>query len=51
MYVLAFAYMELGNMEPAQKHFQKVRGMGAPEELRSLAKNGLSKIAAQELKA
>ena len=51
MYGLAFAYMELGDMEPAQKHFQAVLEMEAPEELRGLARNGLSKIAARELKA
>jgi Tfp pilus assembly protein PilF len=33
VYGLAFAYMELGDMEPAQKHFQKVLEMEAPEEL------------------
>ncbi len=38
-------------MEPAQKHFQVVLKMEAPEERRSLARNGLSKIAARELKA
>jgi len=38
-------------MEPAQKHFQKVLEMEAPEELRGLARDGLSKIAARELKA
>jgi len=37
VYGLAFAYMELGDMEQAQKHFQKVLEMKAPEELRSLA--------------
>jgi hypothetical protein len=37
-------------MEPAQKHFQKVQEMEAPEELRGLARKGLSKIAARELK-
>lgn len=45
MYGLAFAYMELGDMEPAQKHFQIVQGMEAPEELRSLARKGLREIA------
>jgi len=30
MYGLAFAYMELGDMEPAQKQFQKVLEMEAP---------------------
>jgi hypothetical protein len=38
-------------MEPAQKHFQKVLEMEAPEELRSLARDGLRKIATRELKA
>ena len=51
VYGLAFAYMELGDIEPTQKHFQKVLEMEAPEELRGLARNGLSKIAARELKA
>jgi hypothetical protein len=51
VYGLAFAYMELGDMEPAQKHFQKVLEMEAPEELRGLARDGLRKIAARELKA
>jgi tetratricopeptide (TPR) repeat protein len=51
VYGLAFAYMELGDIEPAQKHFQAVLEMEAPEELRGLARNGLSKIAARELKA
>jgi tetratricopeptide (TPR) repeat protein len=41
VYGLAFAYMELGDMEPAQKHFQKVLEMEAPEELRVLARDGL----------
>ena len=40
-----------GDIEPAQKHFQKVLEMEAPEELRGLARKGLSKIAARELKA
>jgi tetratricopeptide (TPR) repeat protein len=51
VYGLAFAYMELGDIELAQKHFQKVLEMEAPEELRGLARDGLSKIAARELKA
>ena len=51
VYGLAFAYMELGDIEPAQKHFQKVLEMEAPEELRVLARDGLRKIAARELKA
>ena len=51
VYGLAFPYMELGDIEQAQKHFQKVLEMEAPEELRGLARNGLSKIAARELKA
>ena len=46
VYGLAFAYME-----PAQKHFQAVLEMEAPEELRGLARDGLRKIAARELKA
>ena len=33
VYGLAFAYMELGDIEQAQKHFQKVLEMEAPEEL------------------
>ena len=51
VYGLAFAYMELGDIEPAQKHFQAVLDMEAPEELRGLARKGLSEIAARELKA
>ena len=35
---------------PAQKHFQKVLGMEAPEDLRSLARNGLREIAVRGLK-
>jgi len=38
-------------MEPAQKHFQAVLEMEAPEKLRGLARKGLSKIAVRELKA
>jgi len=41
VYGLAFAYMEMGDIEQAQKHFQMVLDMPAPEELRALAKNGL----------
>jgi len=44
VYGLAFAYMELGDMEPAQKHFQAVLEMEAPEELRGLARDGLREI-------
>ena len=51
VYGLAFAYMELGDIEPAQKYFQKVLEIEAPEELRVLARDGLRKIAARELKA
>jgi tetratricopeptide (TPR) repeat protein len=51
VYGLAFAYMELGNIEPAQKHFQAVLEMEAPEELRRLARNGLREIAVRGLKA
>jgi len=40
VYDLTFAYMELGDVEPAQKHFQAVLEMKAPEELRGLARNG-----------
>ena len=49
VYSLAFAYMELGDMEQTQKHFQKVLEMKAPEELRSLARDGLRDIAARKL--
>ena len=35
--VLAFSHMELGNIEPARNHFQKVLEMEAQEVLRSLA--------------
>ena len=51
MYGLAFTYIELGDIEPAQKHFQAVQEMEAPEELRSLARDGLRKIAVRRLKA
>jgi tetratricopeptide (TPR) repeat protein len=51
VYGLAFAYVELGDIEQAQKHFQKVLAMEAPEELRVLARDGLRRIAARELKA
>jgi hypothetical protein len=34
MYGLAFAYMELSDIEQAQKHFQKVPEIEAPEDLR-----------------
>ena len=51
MYGLAFAYMEMGDIEPAQKNFQVVLDMPAPEELRALARNGLREIAVRELKA
>jgi tetratricopeptide (TPR) repeat protein len=51
VYGLAFAYMELGDIEPARKHFQKVLAMEAPEELRGLARNGLREIAVRGLKA
>jgi len=51
VYGLAFAYMELGDIELAQKHFQMVLDMQAPEELRALARNGLREIAVRELKA
>jgi len=33
--------MELGDIEPAQKHFQMVLEMEAPEDLHGLARNGL----------
>jgi len=51
VYGLAFAYMEMRDIEQAQKHFQEVLEMQAPEELRTLARDGLRKIAARELKA
>ena len=51
VYGLAFAYMDMGDIEPAQKHFQMVLDMPAPEELRALARNGLREIAVRELKA
>ena len=47
----SLGYMELGDIEPAQKHFQAVLEMEAPEELRGLARDGLRKIADRELKA
>ncbi len=51
VYGLAFAYMEMGDIEPAQRHFQMVLDMPASEELRALARNGLREIAVRELKA
>ena len=51
VYGLAFAYMELGDIEQAQKHFKMVLEMEAPEDLRSLARNGLREIAVRGLKA
>ena len=51
MYGLAFGYMKIGDIEQAQKHFQEVLDMQAPEELRTLARNGLREIAVRELKA
>jgi tetratricopeptide (TPR) repeat protein len=51
VYGMAFACLELGDIEQAQKYFQKVLEMEAPEELRSLTRDGLRKIAARELKA
>jgi hypothetical protein len=51
VYGLAFTYMELGDMEQAQKHFQMVLDMPAPEELRRLARDGLREIAVRELKS
>jgi hypothetical protein len=51
VYGLAFVYMELGDIEQAQKHFQKVLVLEAPEELRVLARDELRRIAARELKA
>ncbi len=38
-------------LSQAQKHFQALLEMEAPEELRGLARDGLRKIAARELKA
>ena len=40
----------MGDIEQAQKHFQMVLDMPAPEELRALARNGLREIAVRELK-
>jgi tetratricopeptide (TPR) repeat protein len=51
VYGLAFAYMELGDIEQAQKHFQMVLDMPGPEQLRALAKNGLREIAVRGLKS
>ena len=42
--VLAFSHMELGNIEPAWNHFQKVLEMEAQEVLRSLAENGCGRL-------
>jgi tetratricopeptide (TPR) repeat protein len=44
-YCLGIAYMELGDIEQAQKHFQMVLENEAPEDLRGLARNGLPEIA------
>jgi tetratricopeptide (TPR) repeat protein len=41
VYGLAFAYMELEDIEQAQKHFSRVLEMEAPEDLCGLARNGL----------
>jgi hypothetical protein len=43
--------MELEDIEQAQKHFQKVLEMEAPEELPAPAKNGLREIAVRGLKS
>ena len=43
--------MEQGDIEPAQKHFQEVLALEAPEEMRVLARNGLREIAVRGLKA
>jgi len=51
VYGLAFAYMELGDIEQAQKHFQMVLEMPGPEQLRALARNGLREIAVRGLKS
>jgi tetratricopeptide (TPR) repeat protein len=51
VYGIAFACLELGDIEQAQKHFQNVLEMDAAESLRVLAKNGLREIASRELKA
>jgi tetratricopeptide (TPR) repeat protein len=51
VYGLAFAYMELEDIDPAQKHFQMVLDTEAPEELRGLARNGLREIAVRGLKS
>jgi hypothetical protein len=51
VYGLAFAYMELGDMEPAQKHFQMVLEMEASEELGGPARDVLRKIAVRGLEA
>ena len=39
------------SIEPAQKHFLAGQEMGAPEDLRGLARNGLREMVARELKA
>jgi hypothetical protein len=43
--------MKLGDIELAQKHFQMVLEMEAPDDLRGLARKGLREIAARGLKA
>jgi hypothetical protein len=40
-----------GDIGPAQRQFQAVLKMKAPEELRGLARDRLRRIAARELKA
>jgi len=51
VYGLAFAYMELGDVEQAGKHFPMMMDMSAPEEMRALARNGLREIAVLDLKS
>ena len=42
--VLAFGHIELGGIEQARNHFQKVLEMEAQEVLRSLAENGCGRL-------
>lgn len=51
VYGLAYACLKLGDAEQAQRHFQEVLDMRAPEGLQRLARDGLRDIAARKLKA
>jgi tetratricopeptide (TPR) repeat protein len=51
VYGLAFTYKCLGDMEGADKYFRLLLNMPAPEQLKSLAKDGLREIAVTKLKS